>query len=160
MSGVRARYTPAFPWVSSFPELNVRTYVLRDGKPGVWFFSLDTTNPLAMRAARWMYGLAYHSAEITMHHEGEGLYFSATGSRGKGSPREFALRYRPIGWTSPLGIPSRWAATPAPHRRLRRHTKSSVDETRGVPGVLAPPDGAEWWSRNGPERFAAKPREA
>ena len=41
MSGVRLRGTPALPTLSAFPELNVRTYVKRDGKPGVWFFSLD-----------------------------------------------------------------------------------------------------------------------
>ncbi|MCL5997878.1 MAG: DUF2071 domain-containing protein, partial [Chloroflexi bacterium] len=41
MSGVRPRYLPAMPWVSAFPELNVRTYVVHDGRPGVWFYSLD-----------------------------------------------------------------------------------------------------------------------
>ncbi len=33
MSGVRLRAAPALPWLSSFPELNVRTYVVKDGKP-------------------------------------------------------------------------------------------------------------------------------
>src|SRR5690606_20213232 len=45
MSGVRLRLLPAVPWLSAFPELNVRTYVrLRDRgveKRGVYFFSLD-----------------------------------------------------------------------------------------------------------------------
>ena len=44
MSGVRLRGTPAVPWLSAFPELNVRTYVVAGGKPGVWFFSLDAAN--------------------------------------------------------------------------------------------------------------------
>ena len=52
MSGVRARGTIAMPRLSRFPELNVRTYVVRDGKPGVWFFSLDAANRLAVWAAR------------------------------------------------------------------------------------------------------------
>ena len=48
MSGVRLRWTLALPWLSVFPELNVRTYVTYKGKPGVWFFSLDAGNPLAV----------------------------------------------------------------------------------------------------------------
>src|SRR5271154_16627 len=52
MSGVRLRGTSALPWLSHFLELNVRTYVQRDGKPGVWFFSLDAANSAAVAAAR------------------------------------------------------------------------------------------------------------
>ena len=52
MSGVRLRFTPALPWLSAFPELNVRTYVVAERKRGVWFFSLDAGNPLAVAMAR------------------------------------------------------------------------------------------------------------
>ena len=54
MSGVRARWVPPVPGAAAFPELNVRTYVTseKDGRPGVWFFSLDAANPLAVRGAR------------------------------------------------------------------------------------------------------------
>ena len=48
MSDVAPRFVPAVPGLSAFPELNVRTYVARDGKPGVWFFSLDAGNRLAV----------------------------------------------------------------------------------------------------------------
>ncbi len=41
MSGVMRRPFPDMPYFSAFPELNLRTYVVVDGKPGVWFFSLD-----------------------------------------------------------------------------------------------------------------------
>src|SRR5882757_5465385 len=57
MSGVRLRGTPAVPGLSCFPELNVRTYVIRDGMPGVWFFSLDAANLLVVWAARAMFHL-------------------------------------------------------------------------------------------------------
>src|SRR5262245_50879401 len=40
MSGVTLRGLPALPGLSTFPELNVRTYVQLGGRPGVWFFSL------------------------------------------------------------------------------------------------------------------------
>src|SRR6478609_9720678 len=52
MSGVRLRGTPAAPGLSAFLELNVRTYVKAGGKPGVWFFSLDAANRLAVAVAR------------------------------------------------------------------------------------------------------------
>src|SRR6266404_1437981 len=55
MSGVRARGFPAVPGMSCFPELNVRTYVVCGGKPGVYFFSLDAANRLAVRTARFLY---------------------------------------------------------------------------------------------------------
>ena len=45
MTNVTPRFVPALPWVSAFPELNVRTYVRVAGTPGVYFFSLDAGNP-------------------------------------------------------------------------------------------------------------------
>ncbi|MBE2238577.1 MAG: DUF2071 domain-containing protein, partial [Caldilineaceae bacterium] len=63
MRGVRPRLTPPIPWLSAFPELNVRTYVrLRDQgieKRGVYFFSLDAANPVAVRIARRTFHLPY-----------------------------------------------------------------------------------------------------
>jgi uncharacterized protein YqjF (DUF2071 family) len=59
MRGVARRPLPDMPWISAFPELNVRTYVSHDGKPDVWFLSLDATNPLAVVAARRWFDLPY-----------------------------------------------------------------------------------------------------
>jgi uncharacterized protein len=64
MSGVRLRWTPALPWLSAFPELNVRTYVTARGRPGVWFFSLDAANPVAVAAARLSFHLPYFKARM------------------------------------------------------------------------------------------------
>src|SRR5688572_23068397 len=41
VAGLRLRGTPPVPWLSWFPELNLRTYVEVNGKPGISFFSLD-----------------------------------------------------------------------------------------------------------------------
>ena len=65
MSGVRLRGTPAIPWLSAFPELNVRTYVVADGKPGVWFFSLDAGNRIAVAIARAWFHLPYFRARMS-----------------------------------------------------------------------------------------------
>jgi len=48
MTGVMRRPFPDLPWISAFPELNVRLYVTHQGKPGVWFLSLDAANPVAV----------------------------------------------------------------------------------------------------------------
>lgn len=66
MSGVAPRCVPAIPGVSRFLELNVRTYVIQDGKPGVWFFSLDAASRLAVRVARATYHLPYMDAIMSM----------------------------------------------------------------------------------------------
>lgn len=58
MTGVRPVLLPAAPCLSNFHETNVRTYVHLDGKdPGVWFFSLDAANSVAVKLAQWLFKL-------------------------------------------------------------------------------------------------------
>jgi uncharacterized protein YqjF (DUF2071 family) len=65
MTGVRPVLTPPLPWVSTFHEVNVRTYVHLDGRdPGVWFFSLDASSAIAVAAARAAYKLPYFHSNI------------------------------------------------------------------------------------------------
>jgi uncharacterized protein len=65
MRATRARGLPPIPGISRFPELNVRTYVQgSSGRPGVWFFSLDASQPLAVWTARKIYRLAYMNARM------------------------------------------------------------------------------------------------
>ncbi|GAB4200095.1 MAG: DUF2071 domain-containing protein [Roseiflexaceae bacterium] len=97
MRGVRARATPALPWVSAFPELNVRTYVRADDRPGVWFFSLDAANPLAVQVARATFHLPYFDARMAALRTAEGIDYRSTRTHRGASPAEFAARYRPIG---------------------------------------------------------------
>jgi uncharacterized protein YqjF (DUF2071 family) len=66
MSGVMLRGLPDLPGLSAFPELNVRLYVQHDGRPGVWFLSLDATNPVAVWTARRFVHLPYRRARITL----------------------------------------------------------------------------------------------
>ena len=108
MAGVMRRPLPDLPWVSAFPELNVRVYVTRDGRPGVWFLSLDATNPLAVATARRFFHLPYYRAEIDITGEGEGFGYRCVRHRdltGLGRPVRsgerviFEARYHP---TSPV----------------------------------------------------------
>jgi uncharacterized protein len=66
MESVRPRFCPAIPGISDFPELNVRTYVRdQQGRSGVWFYSLDCAQPLAVWTARTFFGLPYFHAQMS-----------------------------------------------------------------------------------------------
>lgn len=98
MSGVRPRLFPPLPGLSAFPELNVRTYVTAGGRPGVWFFSLDASNQVAVRTARWTFHLNYYDAKMHCDPQpgGEIRYRSVRTHKGA-PPAEFAATYRPTG---------------------------------------------------------------
>jgi uncharacterized protein len=99
MTNVTPRLVPALPWISAFPELNVRTYVRVGDKPGVFFFSLDAGNPVAVTAARTLLNLPYFSAEMTVG-GGDGCVDYA--SRRLSPPAaEFRGRYRATGTPRP-----------------------------------------------------------
>lgn len=103
MSGVSLRWMPDLPWFSKFPELNVRTYVVGpEGQKGVWFYSLDATNPVAVRGARWLYNLQYMDAKISFDRDRGcdcGSWIRYKNSRThRGEPAaELDVEYRPIG---------------------------------------------------------------
>ena len=59
MRGIGLPRLPAVPYLGAFPEVNVRTYVVRDGVPGVWFCSLDISRLLPTLVARVTYRLPY-----------------------------------------------------------------------------------------------------
>jgi len=100
MSGVRPRGTPTLPWFSAFPELNVRTYVKACGKQGVWFFSLDAHNPVAVAVARRWYHLPYFRAEMRCAASTYVEYESRRTHRGAAAA-EFRARYLPAGPVQP-----------------------------------------------------------
>jgi len=97
MFGVRGRGLPRVPGLSSFDELNVRTYVERDGRPGVWFFSLDAAQPLAVRAARTAFHLPYLDADMACLPEGEGLRYRSVRTHRGEAPARFEGTYGPVG---------------------------------------------------------------
>jgi len=68
-------FLPYIPLLGELNELNVRTYVFADGVPGVWFFSLDASNPLAVAGARLFFGLPYYFASMQMERHGDRLSF-------------------------------------------------------------------------------------
>ena len=77
MTNVGIRAAPAVPWLSAFPELNVRTYVRVADRSGVYFFSLVAGRRLAVAAARPLLTLPYQAAAV------------------RGGPRSTGARRRP-----------------------------------------------------------------
>ena len=66
---------PPVPGLNAFDELNVRTYVLYNGVPGIWFFSLDASKLVAVVAARVFFMLPYHRASIEFSAEAGSHHF-------------------------------------------------------------------------------------
>jgi uncharacterized protein YqjF (DUF2071 family) len=97
VSGLRARGLLPLPFVSSFLEINARTYVTAGGKPGIWFFSLDASSELAVQAARYGYKLPYFRADMRADW-GEGfLSYESRRRDPRGAPAAFRGSYRPSG---------------------------------------------------------------
>jgi hypothetical protein len=96
VAALRLRGTLPLPLVSTFLELNVRTYVTVDDKPGIWFFSLDAASPLAVRGARRGYRLPYHDARMEASHRGGWIEYSSSRATA-GRPYVFEGRYRAAG---------------------------------------------------------------
>ena len=106
MAGTRLRLLPPLPWCSAFPELNVRTYVTAGGKPGVWFFSLDAGNPLAVHGARTFFHLPYYAAAMVAEREGDGVRYTSTRTDRRAPGATFAGRYHPSGAVSHAAVGS------------------------------------------------------
>lgn len=86
----------------TFRQVNLRTYVEHDGRPGVYFLSLDTSSGLGVRIARSLYGLPYYRADIdfekrTKSRDRRTCRFVCERDHGESSPARFAATYRPTG---------------------------------------------------------------
>lgn len=106
MTGVRPRYTPTLPWLSAFPELNVRTYVKTNGKPGVWFFSLDAANPVAVRIARSAFHLPYFDARMSCINKVDEIFYESRRTHRSAPHADFRGRYQPTGNVFQAGVGS------------------------------------------------------
>ncbi len=117
VTNLRLRGLPPLPVLSSFLELNCRTYVSRGGeKPGIWFFSLDASSRFAVEGARRLYKLPYFQARMS----GPPRF----GSARLGAEREHVWEssYRPTGSAAPAETGS------LEHFLAERYCLYTVDE--------------------------------
>jgi uncharacterized protein len=112
IGGARLRGTPPLPWLSRFPELNVRTYVDYGGRPGIYFLSLDAARIAAVAGARRAYRLPYFHARMSSRLDRGTVHYASIRIDSSGPPAEFRARYGPTGPRLPVddGSLERWLA--------------------------------------------------
>ena len=77
MDKVRPRFCPEIPWYSTFPELNVRTYVKHKGKSGVYFLSLDAGRKFFAWGGRKFFHLPYYFSKMKIQRQNDSILFSS-----------------------------------------------------------------------------------
>jgi uncharacterized protein YqjF (DUF2071 family) len=92
--GARPRGVPPLPWLSRFLELNVRTYTTIDGRPGIWFFSLDAASAAAVAGARLTYQLPYRHSAMGIARTGSRVAYR---SRARTARAVLRVAYEPAG---------------------------------------------------------------
>jgi uncharacterized protein YqjF (DUF2071 family) len=97
MTNVAPRGVPSLPWLSEFPELNVRTYVRVRDKPGVYFFSLDAGSTVAVQAARSLLNLPYYSSAMSVTPEASGIRYESRRNDDAAAAAALSVSYRPAG---------------------------------------------------------------
>lgn len=99
MQGVRPVWSPSVPGLSDFLECNVRTYVHRGGAgPGVWFYSLDAANPIAVLLARTLWKLPYFHARMQVERASRNIIdYKTARLYPPPTPASTAVRYAPTG---------------------------------------------------------------
>jgi hypothetical protein len=121
MTGIRARGLLPLPTLSAFAELNVRTYVTARGRAGVWFFSLDAANPVAVDVARRFFHLPYFNAAMECRRRGDRIRYASRRTH-RGAPKaEFRAVY------GPAGPPARSKTGSLAHFLTERYSLFSAD---------------------------------
>ena len=94
MTNVAPRGIPSLPWVSEFPELNVRTCVSMANRPGVYFSAWMPAAP-SRHAARILLNLPYYPASMTVTRDGDAIHYYSR--REEERSAEFSATYEPAG---------------------------------------------------------------
>ncbi len=123
MQRVRPRFCPAVPGLSDFLEVNVRTYVHDErGRPGVWFYSLDCNQWLAVKLARSFFHLPYEHATQQAGKTADGWIDYTTQRAGQAQVSRYRYRAAVDGQVAELGTREFFLLE---RYRLYAHQKSS-----------------------------------
>lgn len=144
MSGVRPRLAPSVPWLSAFPELNVRTYVKssepENPKPGVYFFSLEAANPVAVALARRFFHLPYFNAYMRLLDDGRMIHYLSRRTHKDAPPATFVGHYAPTGpvFRSAPGSLEEWLTERYCLYTVDDHGRARIAEIHHLPWPLQP----------------------
>jgi uncharacterized protein len=126
VTGARPRLMLPTPGLARFPEINARTYTTIDGKPGIWFFSLDTPNRFAVAAARRVYRLPYFPSRIAVRRHAGRIRHASRRVQGDAPPAAFTASYAPAG---PVREPEEGSFA---HWATERYCLYTLDDRGGV----------------------------
>lgn len=71
MENIKPRFLPSISAISDFHEINIRTYVIRENKPGVYFLNIEAEKKLSCTIAKALSGLPYEKAIIKRFNSNE-----------------------------------------------------------------------------------------
>ncbi len=132
VSGARPVLLPPVPLISNFHEVNVRTYVHLDGRdPGVWFFSLDASSPVAVEAARTMYELAYFDSAIEFT-ASEGPLPEIAFHAKRADVRSASPAHAHLGYSPADGVVSQAAPGSLEHFLIERYVLYAMDSDHRI----------------------------
>lgn len=144
MAGVRPRLTPSVPWLSAFPELNVRTYVkVRDRgieKRGIYFFSLEAANPVAVAIARSTFQLPYFNAQMALVDQAGTINYRSHRTHRNAPAADFVGSYHPTGaiYQSTPGSFDAWLTERYALYTIGRRGQVCIGEIHHIPWPLQP----------------------
>jgi len=110
MSGIAGRWFPPLPWISGCPGVAVRTCVTVNGRPGIWYFSLDGANRIALFLARRMLAFPCQESKINMQDDGAWRRLRCQRIAKGNTAAELDVEYRAFGTASiqPPGTIAHW----------------------------------------------------
>ena len=134
MRGIGVPGLPSVPYLGSFAEVNVRTYVRRNGIPGVWFCSLDINRLLPVLVARTTYTLPYCFGQASNKRVGDELHsvVKRQWPRGEAHTNIHLKILETITESSPLEVflSARWGLYTTTRRRNLRYAPISHEPWR------------------------------
>ena len=96
MEGIYPRGLSSISLTPAFPEINVRTYVHYDGKPGILFMSLDVGDWASYTIAKKWYRLPYKKSSISFQQEGQTFRCQSVRKGKTNPPISFQVKYTPV----------------------------------------------------------------
>lgn len=95
------RGIPPIPGMEGFRELNLRTYIKRNDRPGVYFLSIECPAAFSDWIARHFFGVPYYAAEIATYRDGDCFRFASERTQKGQPPAALFSQFRPVGQAAP-----------------------------------------------------------
>lgn len=96
-SSMHLRGVPPVPGISTYPGFNIRTYVTMNGKPGVYFFSVNSCKASCCFICKNLFQLPYLQMDMNMKQEKNLIVFESEEKAGL----ELSCNYRSVSEASP-----------------------------------------------------------